>query len=627
MAVKVKNEIVKKHLPKLRKVFPVYAAFNLWITDKAGDLIRLNLKRAQRRCWNVIADLIDRDLPVRLYVIKGRQEGFTTLFTAILFWLSTLNKNRSYIAVAQDKTAAENICSRFQSYYYHSHPILQPEFRRMNRDMIHFASPIKKVNNGQEIDKDIGLDSKLYVMTADNETLGRSFTFHGALLTEICLWPVLGINVKSRLNAILKCIAKKAGTFVFAESTGQGDNYGKEFWEADNGFVKMFVSWLAEDEYRTRVTLEEYFDLEHDPKGQYGNELEERENIINELRYWYPEDEYYREDCDFPDQEGDDYEVWLQKEAMCRLAWRRENISGECGGDVWLFKQEYPTTIDDAFGTSSLSVFKHSRLMEVNDFIKNRKVQPTLFKYEHDNTNAVKDCNLKFFEQPYGDIRVWKLPEKGKKYAMGVDGAQGVPNGDDSSFVILECPTLEEVCSFNAIISPIEFAGMCNYIGEIYNNALMGVETNDKGGFAALKYLVDIYHYANLYYYVHPMKVELTGEVQYGFHNNAATRSIAISDGTDVFEKMQCVIYSKEIVKQMGHFIKYPDGKIKAAPGKHDDLVLAWLIAVQMSQNVHDHRIPETPKSNYMTHGMFRKMAEKRYGKEKQVKQRRRYYA
>lgn len=165
---------------------------------------------------------------------------------------------------------------------------------------------------------------------------------------------------------------------------------------------------------------------------------------------------------------------------------------------------------------------------------------------------------------------------------------------------------------FSDIIKPTPFAGVCNYLCRLYNNALLGVERNDKGGFAALEYLLNMYKYPNLYFYIHPMKHALTGEPQWGFHTHGEVRSTAIRDAQENVDNMDVAVNSEKLLQQMNTFIKWPKiDEIKAAPGKKDDVVMAWIIAQQMAKQIHI-KIDKPPKqaSNKLTHGYFRKLAE-----------------
>lgn len=606
---RVSNKMVKKNLPILRKIFPLYSKFNIKIIDKFGDLVRLVLNRPQRVVWKKIKYCLDNNLPIRIYVIKARQLGFTTLFTAILFWLATLFKNGRFLAIAQDEETSRDLAARFQAYYLHSHPVLQPQFRTFNRQQIHFAIPVKKmVKDDEDTQLDIGLDSYLMVRTADAKTLGRAKTIRGALLTEFCLWPILGIDVKQRLIALFQAIPKKPGTFIFIESTAQGENYGKVFWDQDNGFDKLFISWLSDDEYRTEVTSVDEIELSMDEESTFGDEYTERNNILKELRIWYPEEEY-GEGCDFPGYRGMSYEVWLDEECLCRLKWRREKILEECQGDKFAFKQEYPTTVYDAFSFNRKSVFNNLRLMEMHERVKD--LRSVRYVYRHDDKNH--DINRKFKVNEDGHLRIFELPEHGSQYVLFADGARGVTGGDPSAIVVLKLPRLVEVASYANIIPPSEFAGVCNYLGRLYNNGLLAVERNDKGGYAALQFLVNNYKYPYLYF---DKEYQSPGQpIEYGFYMNEAVRSLLIGDMQDLVEDREIFVNSIEILDEMKSFVEHPKTKkVAAAPGCHDDLIISLMGAAYIAKQVHIHKPKEKkrrPENEFGTYAYFMKIAMK----------------
>jgi hypothetical protein len=540
----------------------------------------------QVRLWQIIQLLQDAGLPVRMYLVKARQLGSTTFFSAVIYWLISLNKNKRAICVAHDLPAAHNVGERFKGYYFRSIPALRPRFKRMNREVIHFATPLKDLGKNTD---NIGLDSMIFVNTADSQELGRSYTYNYALLTEYCQWPNMGIDVKNRMIALNQAIPTRPNTYVFIESTAQGENYAKDFWDKGltldqalgkepldpeqeyNGYVKVFVSWCADDEYRKETLKTDYFSLSELPDSRYGDEVLEREHILEELIFWYP-------------LESSDLK-WLNHESMCRLAWRRYMIDTKCEGDKFEFKKEYPTTIDDAWGVSSRSIFNAERMLEMAHRIESNRIRAKTFRYHHDD--SISDFSRKFYAAKYGKLRIFEPPKEGFRYVLGVDGAQGVVGGDDSSIVVLKLPHLIEVASFNDIIQPAEFAGVCNYLGRLYFNALMGVERNDKGGYAALEFLLKVYSYPNLYYFQDPFKVSLDSQVKYGWITNEVTRQIMIRDAQIAIDNNSLLVNSTELLKQMKTFVKSEkNDKIQAAPGKHDDLVIALLIALQMAKLV-----------------------------------------
>jgi hypothetical protein len=618
------QEGIKLKVARLRSWFPDFARVNLKITDKDGKLVPLILNRMQIVLWAIIIQLIQQGKPIRIYLVKARQLGSTTFFTAVLYWLITLNKNKRVIGIAQDDEAAENLNLRWQNFFWNSRKELRPRFRKMNPKMIHFATPLKEMRSGL----DIGLDSMMVVKTADSPQLGRSYTYNGAILTEFCIWPQLGIDVKSRMVALNQAIPKRPNTCIFIESTAQGDNYGRKFWDDKfNGYTKVFVSWLADDFYRKRLGKNFYFELEADEDGRYGNELKERKNILAQLRIWYPEREFNR--VKFPgDELFTSYEQWLNYESHCRLAWRRDVINTECEGDKDEFRREYPTTIQDAFGVSSKSVFGAIRLLQSKEFIERSGILPKRFSYSpvqsEVRTATVRDV-LKPFSK--GKVRIYELPRAGAHYVCGADPAQGGPDSDDSAFVIfrLEPSTgqLVEVCSYNDKIEATEFAGLLYLICNFYNKALLGIERNDKAGFAVLEILRKEVRYSRLYWAKDPLsyKRPAGSKVRWGWLTDEANRQIMVKDGITWFRKEKIFIRSKEILEQMDTFIENPKtGKIAASAGNHDDLVMATLIAGQLSKQVHIHEDVSKKKIEYGTLEWFMRMSEikkgKRYGQK-----------
>lgn len=596
---------VELKVAELRSDFPKYAETNLKITDKDGQLVPLILNRMQRVLWLIILELIRLRKPVRIYLIKARQLGSTTFFSAVLYWLITLNRNKSVIGIAQDDEAAENVNLRWQNYFWNSREELRPKFRKMNPSMIHFASPLKDMKAGEGI----GLDSKMVVKTANAPNLARSFTHNGALLTEFCLWPGLGIDVKKRMVALKQAVPKRPNTCIFIESTAQGDNYGKKFWDNKrNGYVKVFVSWLAEDEYRIyfKPGLKNYFELAEDDDDVYGNEVKERRNIIKQLKIWYPVRMWNGGNNDFPDSAVfETYDGWLNHESYCRLLWRRGMIDDECEGDKDEFRREYPTTVADAFGVSSKSVFGSIKLLEVKEFVRTAGIRAKRFSYRHPaniRKSTLRDCIFPFKK---GRLRIYELPKAGASYVCGADAAQGNEGGDDSSFVMFrlspETGKLVEVASFNDSIEATEFAGMLYFICRFYNRALLGVERNDKGGFACLEILRKELKYNRLYWYKNPLGSKKPSEVQWGWITNEMSRQIMIKDGKTWFRRNILDIRSMEILEQMDTFAEnQKTGKVEATTGNHDDLVMAMLIAAQLSKQIHikEHNVSEEIPAN-----------------------------
>lgn len=571
------NTQIKDYFNKLRTDFRFYCELNIPIKDKSGKIVKFIFNRMQVKLWQWFLEDLVKGKPIRWYVIKGRQMGSTLFFTALFYWLTSLNSNKNACVIAQDKDAAEALGGKIQNYYQRSQSILKPSVRIMNRSQIHFATNLEEFEKTGEI----GLDCHIDSFPIERKNLGRSYTYQYALLTEFSMYPEVIEDVSDRLDSLLNTIGDNPETKVILETTPKGENYAKDFWnDTENGFRKIFISWISMDDYRIEISPLEYFELsELDTNdSRYGNEILERQKIIEQLKVWWPE-------------LTNDLEI--EHEVMCRLAWRRHKIDRNLSGSKLKFKQEYPTSLEDAFAFSSNTVFPLDRILEMEDYLKLKQISPSLYRYHHDDEED--NPTKKFYGARYGHLSIFEPPLPNTTYVIGGDGAQGIQGGDDSSAYVLKLPELEEVASFSDIILPEEFAGVLNYLGLLYNQALIGCEINDKGGFAATEKLVNSYNYPNLYYRINPLKSVVETNIRYGFVTNPESRQTLINDFTVLLNSGNILIKSKKLLTQLKSFVMIK-GKAQASPGRHDDLVFAAMIAVQMARQAHIPREPITPR-------------------------------
>lgn len=78
-------------------------------------------------------------------------------------------------------------------------------------------------------------------------------------------------------------------------------------------------------------------------------------------------------------------------------------------------------------------------------------------------------------------LRVYKLPERGKKYVIGVDPAQGNPNSDNSVSIVCEWESLEEVAVLSGKFEPAVLTAYTAELAVWYGGAAVMVERNNHG--------------------------------------------------------------------------------------------------------------------------------------------------
>jgi hypothetical protein len=559
--------------------FPVYCAANVRITTKDGRTVPFRFNRVQRKLWEWFLEDIASGRPVRVFYLKARQMGVSTFVLCLLHWLTSLRPSRNALVLTQDTPSVENFNSRVRAILSEGHPLLTPPTITNKRDLIHFASPTAERKKGAGA----GLDSRMIFMPAKRPGLGRSYTFQYALLSEICFWPTMkpAIDVDDKLGALRQALPEAAGTAIFMESTPNGKNRTEEIWndavKGVNGIRAVFLPWVALDSYRLPLREGETLDLcgAEEIGGQqtrYGNEVEEARLVRGQLKEWYPE-EFAR---------GGD--AWLDREVQARLNWRRYYIDTACQGDKKQFRKEYPTTPAHGFEATSKNCFDLASLNALRNHVAEEGIQPKRFRYIHDPEN--ENVNEKFAADPYGELVVYDLPTPGQQFVLAADPGMGIENsGDPSAAVVLAVPDLKEVASFNAICSPDVFAEMCYYLGRLYNDALLGVENNERGGYAANLRLHRDLKYPRLFYRFDFYDKKAAG--QPGFVTKATNKGILVSDLAQLIREHEILVRTPEAIEQLAHYVALDNGELCGAPGFHDDLVSALMIAVHLSTKIH----------------------------------------
>jgi len=271
--------------------FREFAPRCLKVKNKAGGIVPFALNRAQEYIHDCLEKQRRDTGIVRAVILKGRQQGCSTLIEGRFFQRVATNFGIKAFILTHEQTATDNLFGMTQRYYEHYPEELKPKLGASNAKEMMFA----------------GLDSSFSVATAGNKGAGRSSTaqiFHGS---EVAYWPA----AEDHLAGIMQTIPLEKGTEIIFESTANGiGNVFHEVWKqgvvGEGGWQSIFVPWFWQPEYR-----HDGVDLTDDDV-EYGNihGLDERQ-----------------------------------------MMWRRYKIN-EMKGDIRLFQREYPSSPAEAFSVS-----------------------------------------------------------------------------------------------------------------------------------------------------------------------------------------------------------------------------------------------------------------------------------
>lgn len=280
------EEIIKR----LRDEFPLFGRRCLTILDKQGKSQNFELNRAQQYIHERLEAQLKSIGRVRALILKGRQQGCSTLIAARFYHKTSMGFGQRAFIVAHEQKATDNLFSMVKRYHDHN-PI----------------APSTGATNAKELIFD-RLDSGYKLATAGSKDVGRSNTAQLLHSSEFAFWS----NAESHLAGLGNTIADADGTEIILESTANGiNNKFHQLWqdaEAGKGdWIAIFVPWYWQEEYR--ATPREGFALD-------GKDLEYQEAY------------------------GLDIE---------QMAWRANKVATYGAGFEWLFDQEYPAVPSLAF--------------------------------------------------------------------------------------------------------------------------------------------------------------------------------------------------------------------------------------------------------------------------------------
>lgn len=326
---------------------------------------------------------------------------------------------------------------------------------------------------------------------------------------------------------------------ITEETTANGYNeYYDSFTEdyanpSDNplDYLALFFAWHEDPQYSLPGLLDEYTPqdvaLKELVREAYGKELTDGQII------WYN---------------------WKEQE-LIKAARSSEDKIGLDGKQ--LMRQEYPSTMREAFQSGQGNVF--------DSFILDSYVAPKPLK------------TVESTKQPGQKITIYKEPVAGKFYGLGCDPSDG---SADPAGVAVWDENYEKVAEWSGLLRPDKLAQLVQEIAEMYNDAFAGVENNMLSTILFLSQT-----YTNIFSTVTIDKRHNTRTKKIGWTTTGKSRDVMIDDFVMHFEEGTLIGLTEKSIKEMQTFVRKEGGKREHATGKHDDMLFADMIAIQMIKN------------------------------------------
>lgn len=322
-------------------------------------------------------------VPVRVNILKARQQGFSSDAQACAFETVTRGENERALVIGDVDARAELIIGM-------AHVALA-NVPKWGKELFSFKLASQAAGHIEWARPILG---EIDIESARQEGAGRGGTRKFLHITETAFWTV----PPDKSAGVLESLPDEVGSIGLNESTANGDqgwfasewkagwrDRDKPFSEQLGSWSSIFSPWWAHPEYCWSRTFGGGQPLPPKVEKHIKATLDEEETWLLKQRYirrWKPTDpwELVRRKL----KGGGTVEVWRRVGVGWRfvdfdqLAWRRKKIANYRGkGGVQTFNQEHPSRPEVAFQSSGSRIFDPVILQEYS-----RKVRAPLWRGE-----------------------------------------------------------------------------------------------------------------------------------------------------------------------------------------------------------------------------------------------------
>jgi len=486
--------------------------------------------RGQRKLWRLIetkrraAPL----WPLKIIVLKARQIGLSTFCQGWSYHDASLNDNITALSMAHDSDSTENIFRMARIFYKYTDDEVRSQAQYESK-------------KGYEFQRS---NSRMIIQTAGNIHAGASFTINFLHLSEVARYK----DPEALDTSFFPSVPHHPSSVIVIESTAKGAGaWFQDMWNMAGDphahWLRIFIPWYFADDYTQGF------------RGYGDKVVIEKNKFIKSM---------------------DEEEKWLHSRlrlSMEQLRWRRTKIVGDFKGDIEKFRQEFPSTPQEAWITAGQLAFDKVKLRTMAKHVK----QPEFMGNIYSGGKLLRDNA--------GSLWIWEYPKKEETYDIGADVAQGTADGAFSTGQVIERKTKRQMAEWRGKIDPIEFAKPLLLLGIMYNNAQIAIETNSMGC-ATQAELVKKYY--NLYRWRYRDEVVPKMTRKLGWYTTRSSKDYLISTAKHIVYsyKGEPLIRSERLMGELFTFVTDGIGRYYGV-SRNDmtDLIMGWLIALTIASD------------------------------------------
>ena len=502
----------------------------LWIKEKqTGKEIPFVLNFHQKTLVKEVKRQLALGRPVRIRILKCRQDGMSTICEALIFWANRFFSGSRAMTVSLDNDSSE-----------HLHTITKLFYERLPDSEKNILVPVNTSKRELKFQRPHG--GHMTIETAGKKSAGHSFTIHQLHFSERPRWPE---GSEDALIGLRNAVPGGPNTMILDETVANGmsGRFYKDWQKTDSDYTHIFLSWKDHKEYSSLLPCDD-------------------DSYIQTLSV--------------------DEQKLIAKHSLTlnQIEWRRSCIREKCDGDEDVFKEQYPLTASEAFRTTGKTFFDADKLDSLDT--ENDPLTGDLTLYE----TLGHKREIEFKPSKQGNLTLYRRPQQGRTYVIGSDIAEGLeidgaeeggrlnPH-DFSSGDVLDRDTGEQVAHYHSRVTPDEFGRQLVILGQWYNMAFQAPENNAGYGQHVITEMLN-------QGYPHHLIYEDKSKNKMGWVTSNITRKPMLAKLDRSLRTRDIIINHRPTIDEMKGFTTRPNGKVEHGPGLHDDRVFSLAISNEM---------------------------------------------
>jgi len=580
-----------------------YAARNyFWLVNNESKDQLFSLWESQYLVLETMRRIKERGKAQKIFVIKARRLGCSTLIEALIAWRAIFFRNVYGIVISVDEDDAAYLFGFMQHFYDKLPWWMKPEIssREIKGGLIFDRKDpsLRAVNPGNNSEVKVQYSTQF-------SGVGQGRRVSAAHISEMSDYEQKRAE-EIVMEDLTPAIHPTPENFAFIETTGKGTgNMTHRLWRASEKLAEraewypLFLASFFEhsrtifvpDEWkpqrpelaiRERVR-KEWVKCNH--CNQFQHAIEDRVKMLDAT-------------CPMC-LKGKMLEVIL---TPGQLGWMEERrIQAEANGReaVKKYRQEFSISAEESFQVSGYSVFDDQCYEKVTETIEdpehNAYVKVGLIGNPDGKFHGYNPDTKKCYAEGCTDdhrmlspmdalFTIYRDPVPGAEYSIGCDVSEGI--GEDYSVIFVNriggqhAPDEEVAVWRDNWTDPKAVSFFCNAIGRMYNDALMAIEYNlynIVGDDVLYKY-----QYPNIYIWKN--KENRHGVLTHKYHwwTKAGSKTLLYQTARSWLRSGAWIIHSKLFRDEMTTFVKegFEERNAKHAQDQHDDLLMAAMISL-----------------------------------------------